>query len=299
MTWGYRKLNDGRNLPEIGYGSWLIGSGQTVVDQVGQAIEVGFNHIDSAQTYRNEAECGKAIREADLSREDLWVTTKWSGSDNKGIRQSLNESLENLGLKSLDLYLIHSPRLSISDPLGCWAEFELIKKEGLSRSIGVSNFQIADLEKLREAGLTTPAVNQILLHPYVYAKTTPLLEYHRVHGIVTEAYSTLIPLTHETGGPVDKPLKTIGDKYGVSAAQVLFAWARSKGAVVVTTSSQKARLEDYLLAGDLVLSPEDIESIDVAGRQYRVWHTLKSNAGPWIMAAVLTFGVKNALRHLW
>ena len=69
--------------------------------------------------------------------------------------------------------------------------------------------------------------------------------------------------------------------------------------ILYRTSSQKARLEDYLLAGDLVLSPEDIESIDVAGRQYRVWHTLKSNAGPWIMAAVLTFGVKNALRHLW
>ncbi|ORY75371.1 NADP-dependent oxidoreductase domain-containing protein [Leucosporidium creatinivorum] len=285
MAWGTRKLNDGRELPEIGFGTWTAGSGQTVVDQVEQAIETGFNHIDTAQYYNNEYETGKGIKE---SSEHPWITTKWSGKDNKGIRQSLQESLEYLGVKSVDLYLIHHPRLVNGDAPASWAEFEEIKKEGLVKSIGVSNFQIEDLESIRLAGESTPAVNQILLHPYVYSQTAPLLAYHATHNIVTEAYSSLYPITHEKGGPLDKPLSKIAEKHSASEAGVLFAWARSKGAVIVTTSRQKSRLEDYLHSGDLELSDKEIKQLDEAGGKFQAWKTKQKalKAVAWGLFAV-------------
>ncbi|KAI5478666.1 NADP-dependent oxidoreductase domain-containing protein [Pseudohyphozyma bogoriensis] len=284
--WGLIELNDGRKIPEIGWGSWTAGSGQTVVDQVYQAIDTGFDHIDTAQTYRNEAEVGQGIKEAALSRKDLWVTTKWTKVDGKGIDQSVHESLEKLKLKSLDLYLIHHPRLVTDDPIGAWKKFELLKKQGLTKSIGVSNYQISDLETIKNAGLTTPAVNQILLHPYVYEKTKALLQYHADNGIVTEAYSTLYPLTHETGGPLDGPLNAIAGAHQATQAAVLFAWARSKGAVIVTTSRQKERLEDYLHAGSLKLTDDEIKQIDDAGAAFRL--TQKTKKATSAAVTVLT-----------
>ena len=155
--------------------------------------------------------------------------------DGKGIMESLHDSLQALGVKRLDLYLIHSPRLTNGDPAAAWAVFEQLKKEGYSKSIGVSNFKIDDLEALRLAGQTTPAVNQILLHPNVYAETKGLLDYQERHNIVPEAYSPLYPITHRgEGGPVLKVLKDVAGKHKVSEASILYAWSRAKGAVVIT-----------------------------------------------------------------
>ncbi|SCV67033.1 BQ2448_5679 [Microbotryum intermedium] len=274
MGWEHVWLLDGYRIPEIGYGSWLIGSGSTVVDQVEQALEAGFNHLDTAQIYKNESEVGEGLQASGLERKDVWVTTKWSGKDGKGIRASINESLEFL--KYVDLYLIHSPRLVKADPVAAWEEMLVLKKEGLAHSVGVSNYEIEDLEMLREAGLATPVVNQILLHPYVYERQKALLAYHEQQGIVTEAYSTLYPLTHRSGGPLDKPLRKIAkahssEKVEVTEAEVLFAWARSKGAVIVTTTRSKKRLQAYLRAGDLELTEKEIATIDSAGAQFKAW----------------------------
>ncbi|KDE06711.1 hypothetical protein MVLG_03057 [Microbotryum lychnidis-dioicae p1A1 Lamole] len=276
MGWEHVWLLDGHRIPEIGYGSWLIGSGSTVVDQVEQALETGFNHLDTAQIYRNESEVGDGLKASGLERKDVWVTTKWSGKDGKGIRASINESLEFLKLKYVDLYLIHSPRLAKADPVAAWEEMLVLKKEGLAHSVGVSNYEIKDLEVLREAGLATPVVNQVLLHPYVYDKQKALLAYHEQEGIVTEAYSSLYPLTHQSGGPLDKPLRKIaqahsGEKVAVTEAEVLFAWARSKGAVIVTTTRSKERLHAYLRAGDLELTEKEVATIDSAGSQLKAW----------------------------
>ena len=112
-----------------------------------------------------------------------------------------------------------------------------IKEDGFVKSIGVSNFKVADLEEIRLMGGEMPVVNQVLLHPYVYAETLELLKYHAEHKIVTEAYSTLIPITKTPGGPVDKPIQKIAARAGVTPGEVLFAWARSKGAVIVTSVS--------------------------------------------------------------
>jgi len=286
MPWNTITLNDGAKLPEIGWGSWTAGAGQTVTDQVEQAIEVGFDHIDTAQAYRNEYEVGLGLKEGGLSRKDLWVTTKWSGVDGRRPAQSIHESLERLGLKSVDLYLIHHPRLTNGDPAASWTQFEELKKEGLTKSIGVSNFQITDLEAIKKAGLSTPTVNQILLHPYVYARTKDLLEYHSENGIVTEAYSTLYPITHETSGPVTAVITAIGVVHSATPAAVLFAWARSKGAVIVTSSRQKERLEDYLSAGDLELTPAELASIDKAGASLWSWKLKRRAAGLTVAVAV-------------
>ncbi|KAG8215647.1 NADP-dependent oxidoreductase domain-containing protein [Butyriboletus roseoflavus] len=146
-----------------------------------------------------------------------------------------------------------------------------------SRSIGVSNFDEKDLEILLASAKIKPAVNQILLHPYVYRRQRPILEYAAKHGIVIEAYSALIPITHQPGGPLDAPLNEIASRLGVTTDQVLLAWTKAKGAVVVTTSSKKARLQGYLAAGDIELTQEDIDAIDAAGAtgEKRTCATLK------------------------
>ncbi|KAF7312873.1 Aldo-keto reductase [Mycena kentingensis (nom. inval.)] len=269
MPWSDLPLNDGtgRTIPSLAFGTWKMGNGDAPITQVDQALGVGFNHVDTAQAYRNEYEAGVAIRESGLPREELFITTKYSGVDGKGIKQSVQESLANLGVSYLDLYLIHSPRLATPDIPTAWKEMEDIQAAGLVKSIGVSNFGVQDLAILLASAKVKPAANQILLHPYVYERQKPILEYAAKHGIVIEAYSALIPITSLPGGPVDKPVADIAARLGsgVTADQVLLAWTKAKGAVVVTTSSKKERLLGYLAAGDLELTDDDIAAIDAAG----------------------------------
>jgi len=167
-----------------------------------------------------------------------------------------------LGLKFVDLYLIHEPW---SGSGNVWGEFESIQKDGLAKSIGVSNFTLSQLKHLVQTATVWPAVNQIQLHPYNYAEHKALLEWATQHGIVIEAYGGLSSITKFPGGPVDAPVRPIAARLGVSMDQVLLAWTKAKGAVVLTTSSKKERLLGYLNAGDLELTTEDILSIDVAG----------------------------------
>jgi diketogulonate reductase-like aldo/keto reductase len=142
---------------------------------------------------------------------------------------------------------------------------EKVQEDGLAKSIGISNFGVQDMETLLASAKIKPTVNQILLHPYVYRRQKPILEYAAKNGIIIEAYSALIPITQSPGGPLDKPLKEIAAKLGATAEQILMAWTKAKGAVVVTSSSKKARLQGYIAAGDITLSPEDIAAIDAAG----------------------------------
>jgi diketogulonate reductase-like aldo/keto reductase len=257
------ELNDGNKIPSISFGSGRKNKFKDIHLLVEQAIEAGFSHLDTAQWYRNEESVGVAIRESGLSRDELYVTTKWSFGN---VHDAVRASLSKLGLKQLDLYLIHGPRLIENDYEGGWKEFEKIKEEGLSKSIGVSNFTIEDLQQLNKTALVTPAVNQIHLHPYNYAENASLLEYHTKHGIVTEAYGSLAPITTFPGGPVDVPLNKAAERLGISMTQVIFLWVRAKGAVIVTTSSKKQHLEEYLAVGDLPdLTADEVAAIDAEG----------------------------------
>ncbi|KAJ3833123.1 Aldo/keto reductase [Lentinula raphanica] len=265
MPWDPIKLNSGHEMPTIAFGTWKLGNGDGPINQVDQAISVGFNHVDTAQAYRNEAEAGTAIRDSGLTRSDVFITTKYSGLNGLDIKTSIQNSLKNLGVSYVDLYLIHHPRLAVPDIPTAWKEMEKLVDQGLVKSIGVSNFGVNDLAVLLASAKIPPAANQILLHPYVYAMQAPIIDYARKHNIVIEAYSALIPLTQRPGGPVDVPVKELAKKLNVAPEQVLLAWVKAKGAVAVTTSSKKDRLERYLDAGDISLTEQEITAIDAAG----------------------------------
>ncbi|KAG6856967.1 hypothetical protein H0H87_011637 [Tephrocybe sp. NHM501043] len=283
MPFGNIKLNDGNQIPGIGFGSGSVNKGKDVTDIVHQAIEAGFSHLDTAQAYQNEESVGEALRESGLAREELFVTTKYSSGL---IRNSFDESLRKvcvsgltlisrhpnpnipiqLGLTYVDLYLIHHPRTVLPDFEGSWRSFEKIKEDGLAKSVGVSNFDVEDLRAVVKIARIKPAVNQIEFHPYTYTKHKPLLEYAAKHGIVIEAYSSLAPITKFRGGPVDAPVEAAAKRLDITSNQVIFAWVRAKGAVIVTTSSKKERLEEYLAVADLPpLTDEEIQAIDEAG----------------------------------
>ncbi|KAF9002541.1 NADP-dependent oxidoreductase domain-containing protein [Cyathus striatus] len=291
MPWDIVKLNDGYSMPSIAFGTWKLGNGQGPTDQVDQAISVGFSHVDTAQAYRNEEEAGTAIRESGLSRSDIFITTKYSGLDGLDIPTSINNSLKNLGVEYIDLYLIHSPRLAVPDIPTVWRQMEDLKEKGLVKSIGVSNFGVKDLGILLAHAKFKPAANQILLHPYVWGQQAPIVAFCAAENIVVEAYSALIPVTSRPGGPVDKPVQKAADRLGASMDQILMAWAKAKGAVVVTTSSKKYRLEGYLAAGDLKLLPNEIAAIDAAGaigtKRYVAKQFLRRAVGVMLLGAAL------------
>ncbi|KAF8644679.1 hypothetical protein AX16_008339 [Volvariella volvacea WC 439] len=263
MPFGTIPLNDGHEIPVIAFGTGSVMKDHNATASVEQALETGFSHIDTAQVYHNEESVGVAIRESGLSRSELYVTSKYGGGN---IQQRIRESLSRLGLKHLDLYLIHHPSFITGDLASAWREFEKIKEDGLSKSIGVSNFTLPLLQQLLKTAYVKPAVNQIRFHPYNYAENKELLEYSKRHGIVTEAYSSLTPITQYPGGPVDVPVQAAADRRGVAPGQIILAWVRAKGVVIVTTSSKKERLEQYLAAADIEpLTEEEIAAIDEAG----------------------------------
>ncbi|KAJ7659604.1 Aldo/keto reductase [Mycena polygramma] len=273
MPWDPIQLNDGREIPSIGFGTWKLGNGDGPISQVDQAISLGFSHVGQAFALVNGKErinetywCrgGVAIRESGLERKEIFITTKYSGLDGLDIKTSISNSLTNLGVEYVDLYLIHHPRLAVPDIPTAWKEMEDIQAHGLVKSIGVSNFEVADLAILLASAKVKPVANQILLHPYVVVQL-PILEYAAKHKIVIEAYSALIPVTTLPGGPVDAPVHAIADRLRVTDDQVLLAWTKAKGAVVVTTSSKKERLLGYINAGELELTSDDIAAIDAAG----------------------------------
>ncbi|KAG2131124.1 NADP-dependent oxidoreductase domain-containing protein [Suillus cothurnatus] len=218
-------------------------------------LRVG-DFADTAQGYRNEAEVGIALHDSGLSRGDVFITTKYSGFDGLDIPTAIRNSINNIDTPYVDLYLIHNPRLAVPDIPTAWAEMEKVVEDGLAKSIGVSNFGVQDLEILLASAKIKPVANQ---------QQAPIVKYAAEHGIVIEAYSALQPLTKEPSGPLDAPLNEIATRLGATTDQVLLAWTKAKGAVIVTTSSKKTRLEGYQDAGDIELSKEDIAVIDAAG----------------------------------
>ncbi|KAH7925587.1 Aldo/keto reductase [Leucogyrophana mollusca] len=255
-------LNDGNEMPTIAFGTGSTMKYKDVTVYVQQAIEAGICHIDTAARYGTECSVGIAIEESGLKRSDLFVTSKYGGGD---IQLAVRESLSELGLDYLDLYLVHFPGL-LTDYEANWREFEMIKEQGLAMSIGVSNFDLEKLQRIMNIARIKPAVNQIELHPYNYASHKTLLKYAASHGVAIAAYGSLCSLTTFAGGPVDAPIHAAARRLHVTPTQVIFSWVRSKGVTIVTTSRSKERLQEYLAVEDLPrLSREEIAAIDSAG----------------------------------
>lgn len=230
-------------------GTWKIPQPDTA-GNVNDAFEAGFNHIDTAQAYRNEEQVGQALKECGCSRDEFWVTTKWSGAPwgepTISVEESMANSLHNLGLDYVDLYLIHTPRLVQGNIQEGWKSMERLQKKGYAKNIGISNFKLDDLKELfgehanasyaeKTSGpKILPAINQIELHPYVWKQQKEVVEYCQKKGIVIEAYSPLRPLTGYPGGPMDKPVNDIAKRLNIKPEQVLLAWAHRRGAVPLT-----------------------------------------------------------------
>jgi len=243
-------------MPQLGFGVFQIPPGQTQ-EAVEEALAAGYRHVDTAAAYRNEEGVGAAIAAAGIAREDVFVTTKLWNSE-QGYDSTLHafeKSRERLGLERVDLYLIHWPVPSEGRYLDTWRAFERIQEEGLARSIGVSNFRIEDLERLRSEAEYLPTVNQIELHPRL--RQAELRAWHAEHAIVTEAWSPLAQ-----GALLSEPtIETIAAHHERTPAQTILRWHLQLGNIAIPKSATPRRIRENIEVFDFELSEDDMAAI--------------------------------------
>jgi 2,5-diketo-D-gluconate reductase A len=250
-------LNNGKTIPQIGFGTSPLND-KEVAPAVVAAIEAGYRHIDTAYRYNNERGVGKGIRDSGIDREDLFVTTKLDGpfqGDDRAVG-GLDESLHRSGLDYVDLLLIHWPLPQRDQYISTWKTFEKLLTAGKTRSIGLSNFKPAHIERLLAEATIRPVVNQIQLNPRI---TRPEEHaFNQEHGIVTEAYSPLGAGNDLLKTPI---LATIGVKYGKSPAQVVLRWHIELGVVVIPRSANPDRIAQNIDIFNFALTSEEIAAI--------------------------------------
>lgn len=255
-------FHDGHSIPQLGYGVWQV-ENDVAADVVEQAIRAGYRHIDTARIYGNEEGVGRAVRAADVPREDLFITTKlWNDDhDRDKALAAIDGSLERLGLEQVDLFLIHWAKPVQGKYLEAWKTMIEIQQAGKARSIGVSNFPAEQLEEIIEATGVVPAIHQIELHPYFQQRE--LRELHAKHNIVTEAWSPL-----GSGGAVlnDPVITQIAEEKGVTNAQVIIAWHLAIGNVVIPKSVTPERIVSNFASLDVSLTEEQVEQINALDR---------------------------------
>ena len=249
-------LNDGRAIPQIGFGVWRLDDGQSP-EVVGAALAAGYRSVDTAAIYGNEAGVGRALRSASVPREDVFLTTKlWN--DRQGFDTTLrafDESLERLGLDGVDLYLIHWPCPDRDAYVDTWRALIRLKADGRAGSIGVSNFTAEHLERIAEETGVVPAVNQIELHPRFQQRR--LREVHARLGVVTEAWSPL----GQAKALDDPALTAVAACHGRSVAQVILRWHVEAGCVAIPKSANPARIAENIDLFGFRLTAEDHAAI--------------------------------------
>ncbi len=256
MTVPAVKLNDGNHIPQLGYGVWQVGNDEAI-SAVSEALKVGYRHIDTAAIYGNEEGTGKAINESGIARGDIYLTTKlWNKEQGyESTLKAFDESLKKLGTDYVDLYLIHWPLPSKDLFMETWRAFIKIKEEGRAKSIGVSNFRTADLERILKESDVVPVLNQIELHPQFQQDELRL--FHSKHDIATEAWSPLGQGTILENAT----LKTIAEKHGKSVAQVILRWHIETGNIVIPKSVTPARIKENFEVFDFSLNGTDHDAI--------------------------------------
>jgi len=251
------RLNDGNTIPQIGLGTSPLND-EEVAPLVVAAIEAGYQHIDTAYRYNNERGVGQGIRDSGIDREKLFVTTKLDGpfqGNNRAIG-GLGESLRRLGLDYVDLLLIHWPLPQRNEYVSTWKTFEKLVEAGKARSIGLSNFKPAHIERLLAESTIRPAVNQIQLNPRI---TRPdQRAYHIEQGIVTEAWSPLGAGSDLLENPT---LVTIAANYGKTPGQVVLRWHVELGTVAIPRSSNPGRITQNIDIFDFALTSDEIAAI--------------------------------------
>jgi diketogulonate reductase-like aldo/keto reductase len=254
------KLNDDLEIPAIGFGTWKLSAGREAEQSVAAALKAGYKLIDTAKIYGNEKSVGRAINDSELPRDEIFVTTKLWTSD-FGYESALvgfNQSLDELQLDYVDLYLIHWPGNDERARHESWRALIEINGLGSAKSIGVSNFSSSQLKSLIDDSGVTPAVNQIEFHPLIYEQQADTLAYCKQQGIVVEAYSPLA----RAGALEHKAVVPIAKAHKKSPAQVLLRWAIQHVTVPIPKSSNSERIKDNLDVFDFELSATDMEKLD-------------------------------------
>jgi diketogulonate reductase-like aldo/keto reductase len=247
-----RTLAGGLEMPLLGLGVWLLKDGSETEHAVSWALEAGYRHVDTAQNYGNEASVGRAFRASGIPRDELFVTTKYlPGSGHPD--QEAERSLERLGIDQVDLYLVHWPQ---GGPTSAWPGMERALERGLTRAIGVSNFDLGELSKVIERADVPPALNQVDFSPFRFRRR--LLAGCVERGVALEAYS---PLTHgrDLADPV---VAAVAEQVGRSPAQVLLRWAIQRGVGVIPKSSHRERIVENAAVFDFELEPEQMSRLD-------------------------------------
>jgi 2,5-diketo-D-gluconate reductase A len=251
-------LNDGHSIPQLGFGVFQIEPAETA-QAVATALEAGYRHIDTAEMYGNEKEVGDGVRGSGLDRSEVFVTSKLNNGFHRpdDARKAFEGTLSALDLGYLDLFLIHwpLPTLYDGDFVSTWKTLEELKADGRVRSIGVSNFQVAHLERLAAETGTVPAVNQIEVHPYL--TNEEVRAYDRAHGIATEAWSPIAQ-----GGVLDDPtIVAIAERVGRTPAQVVLRWHIQRGDIIFPKSTTPSRIRENFALFDFELEGADVDAI--------------------------------------
>jgi 2,5-diketo-D-gluconate reductase A len=263
MTVPNLPLHDGTSIPQLGFGVFQVPPPETAAT-VSQAFEAGYRHIDTAQMYGNEAGVGEAIRASGLDRDDLYITTKLNNSFHRpdDARREIDASLERLGLEQVDLFLIHWPLPTRYDGdfVQTWRALIEAQEAGKTRSIGVSNFQPAHLDRIVDETGVVPVVNQVEVHPFLTNEDVRAA--NEKHGVATEAWSPIAQ-----GAVLDDP--TIGEvaaAVGRTPAQVTLRWHLQRGDIVFPKSMSPERMRENFALFDFELSPEQVDAISALDR---------------------------------
>lgn len=256
-------LANGVKIPSVGFGTWQAPDGDVAVDAVKAAIASGYRHIDTAQAYGNEASVGKAVAECGVPREELFITTKLTNDNHSYdlVMSSFEESLADLGLDYVDMFLIHWPSPKpIRDHweeanAETWRAMEELYDQGKIRALGVSNFMPHHIRALLKTCRVKPVVDQIRLCPG--DAQDEVVSYLRSEGILAEAYSPL-----GTGKIFDVPeIKALSEKYGKSVARICIRWSLQMGFLPLPKSVTPSRIEENLKVFDFELDEDDMALI--------------------------------------
>ena len=249
-------LRDGNSMPMLGLGVWQVPNGPVCVNAVRWALDLGYRHIDTAQAYENEQSVGQALRASGVPRDEVFITTKFLPGRKDPVAGA-EESLRRLGLDYVDLYLIHWPERG---PTWAWPGMVRARELGYTRSIGVSNFSVSELEKVLATAAVPPAVNQVDFSPLKYRRA--LLEACQRRNVALEAYSPL-----GTGRNISRrAVKRIAQSVGRSPAQVLLRWCVQHGLPVIPKSTHRERIGENAEIFDFVLPADVMAELDALDR---------------------------------
>ncbi|AHI52960.1 aldo/keto reductase [Spiroplasma culicicola] len=249
------KFNNNLTIPQFGLGTYKLTNEQETYDSVMAALQAGYHHIDAATIYHNHQLLAKAIKDSQVDRNQLFITSKVWNTDHgyQEAKKAIDVILQELELDYIDLLLIHWPT---EKRLECWRALEEAVKEGKVKSIGVSNFQVPHLQELLEVCTIKPVINQIELHPALPNKE--VVEFCQQHDIVVESWGTMI-----RGKCFEiEQIQSIAKKHNKTEAQVCLRWAFQKGYVIIPKSSKPKRVVENTLIDDFELDNDDFKLIE-------------------------------------